>query len=134
GADRRNDPVARFQIAQAEQLAASVKPAIAFPFKRQRAWALAGTLGTMMFGLFAVRYFVHSSLSFEESLISIHLGSVLERLEQSLSAENRQPADRDVAEQEPDTPKAAQSEQNYERSDAPRSHDPNLEQQRDPTS
>jgi hypothetical protein len=133
-ADRRNDPVARFQIEQAEEIAASVKPASAFPLKRQRAWVLAGALGTVMLGLFAVRYFVQSSLSFEESLIPIHLGSVLERLQQSLSAENLQRPDPGVEKEEPNTPKPSQSEQNYTRSDVPRLHDPNLEQQRDPTS
>jgi hypothetical protein len=124
-ADGRNDPVARFQIEQAKGIAASVRAASAFPFRGQRSWALTGTLGIAMFGLFAVRYFVHSRLSFEDSLIPIHLGSVLERLEQSLSAENQNPADPDVAEEKAQTPKAAQSEQKYEHSD--------LEQERDPT-
>lgn len=133
-AGRRNDPVARFQIEQAEHIAASVKPASAFPFKRQRAWVLAGALGTAMFGLFAVRYFVHSSLSFEESLIPIHFGSVLERLEQSLSAKNRQPAEPGADKEGLNTPKAGQSEQNYERNDVPQLKDPNSEQPRDPTS
>lgn len=133
-ADRTNDPVARFQIEQAEQLAASVRPATAFPFKRQRAWMLAGALGTAMFSLFALRYFVHSSLSFEESLVPLHLGSVLERLQQSLSAEKQQPADAEAEKEESNTPKAAQLEQNYERSGIARLNDANVAQQRDPTS
>lgn len=133
--DQLHDALSRFQIEQAEVSAASVSLASAFPFRRQfrkqRAWALAGALGAAMFVLFAVRYFVHSSLSFEESLIPIHLGSVLERVEYSLSTENEPAAYPGGAEEEPKTAKPTQSGQNYERSEAPRSHDPNVERQPD---
>jgi hypothetical protein len=133
GTDRRDDPVARFQIEQAKRIAASVNAASAFPFRRQRSWALVGGLAAVMFGLFAARYFVYSRLSFEESLVPIHLGSVLERFEQSLAAQNQQPADPRVGQQERRSSKAAQSEQKYEHGEISRLHD-NLQQERDPTS
>jgi hypothetical protein len=83
-----------------------------------------------MFGLFAARYFVHNNLSFEESLIPIRLGPVLERLEQTLSAENQAAADPGVAEEQPRTPRAAKSEQKYEHGDLSHSQDASLEQER----
>jgi hypothetical protein len=132
-ADRRNDPVARFQIEQAKEIAASVKAARAFPFGKQRSWAVTGTLAMVIFGLFAARYFVQGKLSFEESLIPIRLGSVFERLEQRLSAKNQQPTDPAMAEEEPRIPKAAQSEQKNEHGDLSRSDHANLEQERDST-
>jgi hypothetical protein len=135
--DQLDDTSSRFQLEQAERCAASVNLASAFPFRRQLRnqpiWAVAGALGAAMFGLFAVRYLVHNTLSFDESLIPIHLGSVVERIERSLSAENHPPADPGAAEEERNPAKPIQSEQNYERSGAPRSHDPNVERQPDPT-
>lgn len=131
-----SDPVSRFQIQQAERLAASVNLAGAFPFRTQvrgqRVWALAGALGAAMFGLFALRYLVYTSLSFEESLIPIHFGSVLERVERSLSAENHAAAFPGATEEEPNSAKPTESEQNYQHSEAPRSHDRNGERQSDP--
>ncbi|MGI9073109.1 MAG: hypothetical protein ACR2JB_17785 [Bryobacteraceae bacterium] len=133
--DQLDDAVSRFQIEQAEQSASSVKLASAFPFRRQlrkqRVWALAGALGAAMFGLFALRYFVHSSLSFEESLIPIHLGSVLERVEHSFSAEDHTAPYPGAAEEQPNSAQPTRSEQNYERSEAPRSQDPKVERQPD---
>jgi hypothetical protein len=133
GTDRRDDPVARFQIEQAKRIAASVNAASAFPFRRQRSWVLVGGLAAIMFGLFAARYLVYSRLSFEESLVPIHLGSVLERFEQSLAAQNQEPADPSVGQQERRTSKAAQSEQKYEHGEISRLHG-NVEQERDHTS
>ena len=132
-AGSRNDEAARFQIEQAEQVAASLKPSMAFPFRRDRSWALAGALGAAMFGLFAVRYLVQSSLSFEQSLIPIQLGSALERIERSLSFENPAVADPAEPEQDPNPAKLGQLEQNSERADVPRSDDSNSGQQLNPT-
>jgi hypothetical protein len=129
-ANRRNDPVARFQIDQAKEIAASVNAASAFPFRTQRSWVMTGSLAIVMFGLFATRYFVHNQLSFAESLIPIHLGSVLEGLEQSLSAENEKPADPGAAAGE--TRRATQSERKDENGEFSRLQDSNLGQQRDP--
>ncbi len=89
-ANRRNDPIARFQIQKAEELALAVRPARAFPFTSQRAWALTGALAMLVFGLFAVRYLVTKSLSLQQAFVPIHLGAAFERLEKSLSAENRE--------------------------------------------
>jgi hypothetical protein len=135
--DQPDDAVSQFQIEQAERSAALVNLAGAFPFRRQLrrqpVWALAGALGAAMFGLFAVRYFVRSNLSFEESLIPIHLGSALERVEHVLSAENHSVSNPIAFEEDPSSDRLTQSEQNYERSEAPRSHDPNVERQPDLT-
>jgi hypothetical protein len=132
-ADRNDDPVARFQIEQAKEIATSVNAANAFPFRRQRSWALVGGLAAIMFGLFAARYFAFSRLSFEESLVPIHLGSVLERLEQSLPSQDQQAADPGGAQQEPRTSKATQSKREYDHSEISHLHG-NMEQERDPTS
>jgi hypothetical protein len=133
--DQLDDPVSRFQIEHAELSASSVKLASAFPFRRQlrkqRVWALAGALGAAMFCLFAIRYFVHSRLSFEESLIPIHLGSVLERVEHSFSAEDHTAPYPGAAEEEPNPAKPTRSEQNYQSNDALRSQDPKVERQPD---
>ena len=80
------DPIARIQIAQAEQIAREVRPAAAFPFAGRRAWALAGVLAALAFGLFAVRYLVTRSLSLQQALIPMHFGPVLEALERPFSA------------------------------------------------
>ncbi len=67
----------------------------------------------VVFGLFALRYLVTSSLSLQQSLIPIHLGSVFERLEKSLSAENHQLPDPDSLDrQQASAPKNADSQQN----------------------
>jgi hypothetical protein len=91
----REHPLARLEVERAEELARSVDPARAFPFTGQRLWALSGALCAVVFGLFAVRYLVTSSLSLRPPLVAIHFGSVFERLEKSLSAENHvlRPAD-----------------------------------------
>lgn len=88
-ANHRDDPIARFQIERAEAVARAVKPSRAFPLTGRRSWALTGALGAVVFGLFALRYLVTSSLSLEQALVPIHLGGAFERLENSLSAENR---------------------------------------------
>ncbi|HZQ53937.1 MAG TPA: hypothetical protein VFB14_17170 [Bryobacteraceae bacterium] len=80
---------ARFQIAHAENLAASVNPGRAFPFMGLRLWALAGSLTAIAFGLFAVRYLVTDSLSLQPALIPLNLAAVFERVEDSLSAEKQ---------------------------------------------
>jgi hypothetical protein len=82
---RSDDPFARFQLARAEEIARSVRPARAFPFSGRRKWALSAALAAVAFGLFAVRYLVTSSLSLQQSLVPIHLGPMLEALEQSFS-------------------------------------------------
>jgi hypothetical protein len=130
-ADRRNDPVARLQIEQARQLAASVSPAIAFPFGRNRNWQIAGALGAIACGLFAVRYLVPGKLNFEQSLVPMHLTPVLERLEQSLSASaaNQPAAYPGASEDGRSQGKSPQTQTTNDDPDLSRSHDPDLEQQ-----
>lgn len=77
--NRRNDSVAQFQIAHAEELAANIHPGDAFPFQGKRTWALAAALAAAAFGLFAVRYMVTNSLNLRGSLVPIHLDSIFER-------------------------------------------------------
>ncbi len=80
------------QIQSAERLAAELQPERAFPFAGQRAWALAGALAAVAFGLFAVRYLVTSSLSLRQALIPLHFEGVVERIERVFS-DSTQPRD-----------------------------------------
>ncbi|HEX3684828.1 MAG TPA: hypothetical protein VHU83_19985 [Bryobacteraceae bacterium] len=89
---RGNDPFARFQLARAEEIARSVRPARAFPFSAHRRWALSAALAAVAFGLFAVRYLVTSSLSLHQSLVPIHLGGMLEALEEPFSPGQSNPS------------------------------------------
>lgn len=91
--ERGQNGIAAFQLQQAEELAAGIQPAQAFPLAWRRAWALTGALAAVAFGLFAVRYLVTKSLSFEQSLIPLQIMPVFERLENRLSANNRLPGD-----------------------------------------
>ncbi len=75
---------ARAQIERAERTAETVKPAAVFPLVWRRAWALAGALFAVAFGLFALRYLVTSSLSLKQALIPLSFpfpAEVLERIE-----------------------------------------------------
>lgn len=79
GENARTDSVAQFQIAQAEELARSLRVENAFPIRARRAWAVAAALAAVALGMFALRYLVTSSLSLRQSLIPIHFESVFER-------------------------------------------------------
>ena len=131
--DKLDNTAARFQIRQAERSATSVDLATVFPLaaqlRKERVWALAGALGVAMFGLFAVRYLAQSRLSFDESLVPIHLSSVLERIQRSLAAGNHPTAYPDDAEEDSNPAKPAESEHNYEHSEVSRSDDPDVERQ-----
>jgi hypothetical protein len=78
---RRQDAPARFQIMQAEQLAATVDASDIFQFRGGRAWGTAGALAAVAFGLFAIRYFVTNSLSIQQTIIPLQFGQTIERLE-----------------------------------------------------
>jgi hypothetical protein len=84
---RKDDPVARFQLARADEIARSVQPSRAFPFSGRRQWALSAALAMLAFGLFAVRYLVTRSLSLEQALVPIHFGPMFEAVEQTFSGE-----------------------------------------------
>ena len=75
-----HDPVASFQIQQAETLARTVVPDTAFPFVWRRAWMLTGALAAVAFGLFAVRYLVTGSLSLEQAIAPVQISPVFEAL------------------------------------------------------
>ena len=82
---RRDDPFARFQLARAEEIARSVRPAHAFPLPGRRRWALSAALAAVAFGLFAVRYLVTSSLSLQQAFVPMHLGAMPGAVEQPSS-------------------------------------------------
>jgi hypothetical protein len=72
--DLLDGPIARAQLAYAEEIAARVRPVKAFPLGGRQSWAITGALAAVVFGLFGVRYFVHSSMSLRPGLISLHFG------------------------------------------------------------
>lgn len=78
--------IATFQVQQAEDIAARIQPAQAFPFTWQRAWSLTAALAAVAFGLFAIRYLVTRSLSLEQPLIPVQIAPVFERLETRLAS------------------------------------------------
>jgi hypothetical protein len=63
--------LAQAQIGRAEELARTVDPSSVFPFMWRRTWALAGALGALAFGLFAVRYLVIHTLSLKPGLVTL---------------------------------------------------------------
>jgi len=87
--DSQTGGVARLQIQRAEELAAKVRPGIAFPFTGLRAWVLPMTLAAAGFGLFAVRYLVTSSLSLRESLVPLRFDVTIERLQDAFANAGR---------------------------------------------
>ena len=79
---------AREQIRRAEETARTLDIAAVFPLGAQRAWAFAGALVAVAFGLFAVRYLVTSSLDFKQALVPLPfplIEQAIERLESPLS-------------------------------------------------
>ncbi|MBV8549989.1 MAG: hypothetical protein JOY54_01725 [Acidobacteriaceae bacterium] len=84
--DHGDEPFAPFQIQQADELAARVRPDVAFPFTGRRMWVLAGALAAVAFGLFAVRYLVTSSLSLRQAIIPLHFDAMLEHVREMLPA------------------------------------------------
>jgi hypothetical protein len=88
------NPVATFQIQQAESVAERVRAAEAFPLVWRRAWMLTGALAAVAFGLFAVRYLVTKSLSLQQSIAPIQISPVFEALASRLHGNNeRRPFD-----------------------------------------
>ncbi|HEX4749914.1 MAG TPA: hypothetical protein VH302_10265 [Bryobacteraceae bacterium] len=89
-----HDPVASFQIQQAEDVAERVRAADAFPLIWRRAWMLTGALAAVALGLFAVRYLVTRSLSLQQSIAPIQISPVFEALATRLHGNNeRRPFD-----------------------------------------
>lgn len=86
-------PVAQYQVAYAEKAAAEVDVNRAFPLTGQRMWTITGGLAAVMFGLFAVRYMVTSSLSLHESIIPLRMNDVVERIERVFAGEKKLTAD-----------------------------------------
>jgi hypothetical protein len=86
---RREDGIASFQLRQAENIAAGIESARAFPLAWRRVWTLTVALAAVAFGLFAIRYLVTRSLSLERALIPIQIAPVFERLESRLFPGNQ---------------------------------------------
>ena len=81
--------IARVQIERAERLAGSFNArsaASAFPIERERSWVAAIGLAVVFLALFAIRYGVNGGLTFERSLIPLHLGFITERTEEANSS------------------------------------------------
>jgi hypothetical protein len=78
-------PVDRYQLDYAEQIARGVDPVAAFPLTGQRVWAIAGGVAAVAFGLFALRYMVTDSLNLRNALLPMHqIADVVERVEKTL--------------------------------------------------
>lgn len=88
-----HNPVASFQIQQAETLARRVQPGAAFPLVWRRAWMLTGSLAAVAFGLFAVRYLVTGSLSLQQSIAPVQITPVFEVLASRLHGDDPRRAD-----------------------------------------
>lgn len=69
------------QIGRANETAATIEPALVFPFVWQRAWLVTAGLAVVAFGMFAVRYLVTDSLDLKQSLITLNLDPVTEVFE-----------------------------------------------------
>jgi hypothetical protein len=86
-----------YQIAQvldqrlrlADTLAKSVQPRAAFPLEGQRGWAVTAILLVVACSLFSVRYLIADRLSFQQALIPIHFGNVIEQLQTKLGVNAR---------------------------------------------
>ncbi len=94
----REEPagVAKTQLAQAEQIAATVDPVPAFPITGQRSWAVAAALTLVVLGLFGVRYSVDRSLDLKKSLIPLpQLDGVLASVEKRFFPQHPPPGDHD---------------------------------------
>jgi hypothetical protein len=79
----RDDAFARFQVAHAEAIAGSVRPARAFPFSRRRTWGVSAALAAVACGLFTARYLETSSLSMEQALVPIPFAPMLGAVEET---------------------------------------------------
>jgi hypothetical protein len=77
--DWHEKPAARYQIAYAGELVSRVEVRRAFPYGGQRAWAATAILAVTVFSLFALRYYVKSSLNLRPSLLPLQFSSALER-------------------------------------------------------
>jgi hypothetical protein len=108
GAEKRQDPIAEYQIKGAERAARSVDVARAFPFTGRKLWSIAGALGLAAVSLFSVRYLVTNSLSLRQSLIPLRFSEVLERTAKDSAETKRQREDAQGSDQrgQKSTPKA----------------------------
>lgn len=84
--NRRDDPMTHLQMERVAASALGFEISRAIPFTGERVWALTAALAGVMFGLFAVRYLMTSTLNLQPALIPIHLPAVWERVENSLSS------------------------------------------------
>jgi hypothetical protein len=115
---RRNDPFATFQLARAEEIARSVRPAQAFPLRGGRRWGVIAALAAVAFGLFALRYLVTSSLSLQQALIPMHWGPMSQALEQTSSPEKSKLAGAPSPDTRTDLARPAHSQQHDDKTTA----------------
>lgn len=77
---KADEEAKRFQLEQANRVAATVRVEDAFPFRAKRAWAICGALASVSFGLFTLRYLVTQSFSLRPPLVALQMPPVIERL------------------------------------------------------
>jgi hypothetical protein len=87
---QKRDAIVEYQLRGAENAAASVDPASAFPFTGKRLWSITGGLALLAASLFGVRYLVTNSLSLRQSLIPFQLSDALERTDKDSDEAKRQ--------------------------------------------
>ncbi len=93
------EPVAEFQLHNAEQAAQTVDVSSAFPFTGRRPWLIVAALAILATTLFGLRYFVTRSLSIEHSLIPFQLADVFERNDKDSEEAQRQKAESNGSDQ-----------------------------------
>ena len=89
GAGTTDGHAARYQLEHAEQIAAGVQPIAAFPLVGRSAWAFTAVMAVVICGLFAVRYFVNSSLSLRPGLVSLPFGKTSDQAEAPAGKEKK---------------------------------------------
>ena len=84
---------ARYQLAQAEIAARQVNTAAAFPVAFRRSWLMPLALGAVAFALFSVRYLVRRDLDFTQSLVPLHLETLVAGLRNFTASDRSGPSD-----------------------------------------
>lgn len=115
---KRDDAFARLQLAHAEAVARTVRPARAFPFSGRRKWAVSAALAAAACGLFSVRYLVTGSLRLEQALAPLHLAPTFEAVEETASGAKLKRTGVLAAGERGELARAAQSQQQEDKSRA----------------
>ena len=128
-----DSPAAIHQIRQAERIAAEIQPVTAFPMAGGRAWAVTGAMIAVIFGLFAVRYLVNSTLSLRPALVPLQFSALREPTRTAEAQEKgktkRQTASKLVREILPGTaPRDVKAQETDAQKTQPSMTDPNSDQ------